>query len=93
MQKTRKWILKHKPDIVQTDRLIPFPGTPLTKNADEYDLKYETPVEEEWFFRGRYDMDSKSFVSTSNLTRDEIDKFWHDLEKELIEKGLSTYGH
>jgi radical SAM superfamily enzyme YgiQ (UPF0313 family) len=93
MQKTRKWILKHKPDIVQTDRLIPFPGTPLTKNADEYDLKYETPVEEEWFFRGRYDMDSKSFVSTSHLTRDEIDTFWHFLEQELIDKGLSTYGH
>jgi radical SAM superfamily enzyme YgiQ (UPF0313 family) len=93
MKKTRKWILKHRPDIVQVDRLIPFPGTPLTKNADEYDLEYEKQIEEEWFFRGRYDTTSKSFVSTSNLSRDEIDKFWHEVEKELIDEGLSNYEH
>jgi radical SAM superfamily enzyme YgiQ (UPF0313 family) len=93
MKETRAWILNHRPDIVQVDRLIPFPGTPLTKNADEYDLKYEKQIEEEWFFRGRYDTDSKSFVSTSNLSRDEIDKFWHDLETELVKEGLSNYEH
>jgi len=93
MQKTKDWIFKHKPDIVQTDRLIPFPGTPLTDHIDEYDLKYEQAIEDEWFFRGRYDIDSKSFVSTSNLTRDEIDAFWHKMEEELLEKGLSGYGH
>jgi len=93
MNKTRDWILKYRPDIVQVDRLIPFPGTPLTKHAEDYDLKYEVPVEDEWFFRGRYDMDSKSFVSTSHLTREQIDRFWHSLEQELIDKGLSTYGH
>ncbi|MHA1942717.1 MAG: B12-binding domain-containing radical SAM protein, partial [Candidatus Hodarchaeales archaeon] len=93
MQKTKDWIFKYKPHIVQTDRLIPFPGTPLTKNIEEYDLKYEIPIEDEWFFRGRYDINSKSFVSTSHLTRDEIDTFWHKMEKELVEKGLSGYGH
>jgi radical SAM superfamily enzyme YgiQ (UPF0313 family) len=93
MNKTRDWILKYRPDIVQVDRLIPYPGTPLTKNMEEYDLNYETPIEEEWFFRGRFDINSKSFVSTSNLTRDEIDKFWHEMEAELIGEGLSTYGH
>jgi radical SAM superfamily enzyme YgiQ (UPF0313 family) len=93
MKKTRQWILENQPDIVQVDRLIPFPGTPLTKNAEEYDLKYETPVEDEWFFRGRHDMDSKSFVSTSHLSVEEIDTFWRNLEKELVAKGLSGYNH
>lgn len=93
MQKTKDWIFKHQPHIVQTDRLIPFPGTPLTKHIEEYDLKYEEAIEDEWFFRGRYDINSKSFVSTSNLTRDEIDTFWHKMEEELLEKGLSGYGH
>jgi radical SAM superfamily enzyme YgiQ (UPF0313 family) len=93
MQKTRDWILKYRPDIIQVDRLIPFPGTPLTRNVADYDLQYERPVEEEWFFRGRYDADSKSFVSTSNLSRDEIDDFWHKVEKELVEEGLSNYEH
>jgi radical SAM superfamily enzyme YgiQ (UPF0313 family) len=93
MEKTRDWILSNRPHIAQVDRLIPFPGTPLTTHKDEYDLKYDNIPNEEWFFRGRYDMDSKSFVSTSHLTREQIDEFWHRLEKELIEEGLSTYGH
>ena len=93
MQKTRKWILEHQPDIVQVDRLVPFPGTPLTKHPAEYDLKYDHTPDEEWFFRGRHDASSRSFVSTSNLSVDEIDKFWHDFEEELVEKGLSGYNH
>jgi radical SAM superfamily enzyme YgiQ (UPF0313 family) len=93
MKATREWIFKHRPDIVQVDRLIPFEGTPLTKHPNEYDLSYEDIPEEEWFFRGRYDINSKSFVSTSNLTRDEIDTFWHEMEKDLIKEGLSSYGH
>jgi len=93
LNKTRDWILKNRPDIVQTDRMIPFPGTPLTKHPEKYDLKYERPIEEEWFFRGRYDMYSESFVSTSHLSADEIDNFWHDFEMELLREGLSTVGH
>lgn len=93
MQATRDWILKHRPHIAQVDRLIPFPGTPLTDHPEEYDLVYEEIPDEEWFFRGKYDLDSKSFVSTSHLTREEIDTFWHELEKTIKEEGLSTYVH
>src|SRR4030067_1895871 len=93
INKTRDWILKYRPDIVQTDRLLPFPGTPLTKNAQDYDLKYETQIEEEWFFRGRHDINSKSFVSTSHLSVEQIDEFWHFLEQELLAEGLSGYNH
>jgi len=93
MNKTRDWILENRPHIVQVDRLIPFKGTPLVDHPEEYDLKYETQPDEEWFFRGRYDINSKSFVSTSHLTVEQIDKFWHDLESELIREGLSGYNH
>lgn len=93
MEATRTWILKNRPDIVQVDRLILFPGTPLTDHIETYDLNYEFPIEEEWFFRGRHDIDSQSFVSTSYLTVEEINDFWHKLEVELVEKGLSGYGH
>lgn len=93
MNRTRDWILRTRPHIVQVDRLIPFPGVPLTKNKDEYDLKYDAVPDEEWFFRGRHDINSRSFVSTSSLSRDEIDFFWHNLEQELIAEGLSGYKH
>jgi radical SAM superfamily enzyme YgiQ (UPF0313 family) len=93
MQKTRQWILKNKPDIVQVDRLVPFKGTPLVDNIDDYDLKYEDVREEEWFFRGRFDINSRSFVSTSHLSINEIDDFWHKLEMELLELKLSSQYH
>lgn len=93
MEETRDWILSHRPHITQVDRLIPFPGTPLTDHPEEYDLNYDDIPDEEWFFRGKYDLDSPSFVSTSHLTREEIDKFWHDLEKTIRDEGLSTYVH
>jgi len=74
------------------DRLVPFPGTPLTEHIEDYDLNYENQIEEEWFFRGKHG-ESHSFVSTSHLSVDEIDKFWRDFEMELIDEGLSGYGH
>ena len=90
MEKTRAWILKHRPDRVQVDRLIPFPGTPLTDHPENYDLVYETRPDEDWFFRGRQGS-GDSFVSTSSLSVEEIDDFWSALEEELHREGLMTF--
>lgn len=88
METTRQWILKHRPHRVQVDRLIPFPGTPLTKNPEEYDLIWERQVDDEYFYKGREDLDVSSFVSTSHLTREQIDTFWKNLEIELKKEGI-----
>lgn len=90
MEKTRQWILEHRPERVQVDRLIPFPGTPLTDHPEKYDLTYETRPDEDWFFRGRQGAGT-SFVSTSGLSVGEIDEFWADLEDELRREGLTTF--
>lgn len=91
MERTRQWILSQDPQglRIQVGRLIPFAGTPLTKSPENYDLTYETQLDDEWFYRGRMDLDSHSFVSTSHLTVDQIDAFWRALDKELDEKGYS----
>lgn len=89
MEDTRKWILKYRPDRVQVGRLIPFPGTPLTKNPQDYDLKMEHTIDDDWFYMGRNDM-NHSFVSTSHLTVEQIDAFWHSLNKELQEAGIPS---
>lgn len=90
MEETRRWILEHRPARVQVGRLIPFAGTPLTKHPENYDLTYETQLDDNWFYAGKHDMDTKSFVSTSNLTTEEIDDFWRKLVRELDELGIST---
>ncbi len=89
METTRQWILSQNPKgiRIQLGRLIPFSGTPLTKHPEDYDIKYETQVDDNWFYRGKMDMDSHSFVSTSHVSTEQIDNFWRSLEKELDEKG------
>ena len=88
MEETRRWILENRPDRVQVGRLIPFPGTPLFNNIQNYDINMEHNVDDDWFYMGRNDM-SHSFVSTSHLTVEEIDTFWHKLNRELEEEGIS----
>ena len=89
METTRRWILSQDPKglRIQLGRLIPFSGTPLTKHPENYDLKYETQIDDNWFYRGKMDMESHSFVSTSHLAVEQIDTFWRNLENELTEKG------
>lgn len=88
MEATRKWILENRPDRVQVGRLIPFPGTPLGNHPENYDLKIERNVDDDWFYMGKNDM-NHSFVSTSHVTVQEIDDFWHKLNRELEELGIS----
>jgi len=89
MEKTRMWILENRPHRTQIDKLIPFPGTPLTRNPERFDLKYESMPAEDWFYKGRDDLESHNFVSTSHLSKEEIDDFWHKLNVEIKEVGLS----
>jgi radical SAM superfamily enzyme YgiQ (UPF0313 family) len=87
MEKTREWILRERPDRAQIGRLIPFDGTPLVSRKDEYDLKYEEQPPEEWYYSGSQ---THSFVSTSFLSRDEIDEFYHALIAELKAEGIPS---
>jgi radical SAM superfamily enzyme YgiQ (UPF0313 family) len=88
MEVTRKWILEHRPDRVQVGRLIPFKGTPLADHPENYDLNYDVTPSEDWFYMGNNGA-QHSFVSTSKVTRDEIDTFWHKLQKEMDELGIA----
>src|SRR5688572_22380832 len=89
MEATRAWILECRPDRVQVGRLIPFPGTPLGNHPENYDIKIDQRPDDDWFYAGHNEV-NKSFVSTSHLTRDEIDEFWHKLLIELKEKGIPS---
>lgn len=89
MEETRRWILETRPDRVQIGRTIPFPGTPLGDHPENYDIKIEHNVSDDWFYMG-FNEQQKSFVSTSHLSVEEIDSFWHKLNQELKELGISS---
>jgi radical SAM superfamily enzyme YgiQ (UPF0313 family) len=88
MERTRDWILKHRPERAGFDRLIPFPGTPLVTHMEDYDIKLEQEVPEEFFFRGDPGLPHGAFVSTSGLSREEIDAFWKETDALLRAEGI-----
>ena len=95
MEMTRRWILEHRPDRVDVNTLIPFPGTPLTtamaENRGEYDVYLakdqlvDGEFPEEYFYKGPRDS-SQSLVGTSSLTPRQIKVFRDGLVQEI--KGL-----
>lgn len=89
IQITLNWVLKNRPDRVQWGRLIPFPGTPLFKNIEKYDLSLEYNIPDDWFYSGHNDK-NHAFTSTSNLTAKEIDEEWHRVNKILKEEGIPS---
>ena len=89
MDATINWILEHRPDRAQIGRLIPFPGTPLFKNIQDYDLKVKHIVDDDFFYAGR-NSELHSFTETSNVTVEQIDQKWHEALKKLEEAGIPS---
>jgi anaerobic magnesium-protoporphyrin IX monomethyl ester cyclase len=87
LNKTRDWILKYMPERVGLNAFIPFSGTPIVMHRDEYDIAWDTELPDEYFLKGRSGM-GDALVHTSHLTREEINKFWHDLDREITELGI-----
>ena len=91
MARTRDWILTQRPDRVDVNTLIPFPGTPLTRATDyagvKFDLKWEEELPEEFWYKGARDT-SNVIVSTAALTSTQIKTFHDDLIAEIISAGI-----
>jgi anaerobic magnesium-protoporphyrin IX monomethyl ester cyclase len=86
---TRAWLDDAQPDSIGLGPLIPYPGSRIWKNPDEFDIQINLPEdEEEWHYRGepgKYNV----YVSTSGLTSEEIGQYIYAIEKDwgLVEDG------
>jgi len=91
MAATREWILTHKPDRVDVNALIPFPGTPLMRAEDymgtKFDLKWEEDLPEEYWYKGPRDQ-AQVIVSTQALTSQRIGEFRNQLMAEIETAGI-----
>ena len=92
LERTREWILRERPDRVDVNALIPFPGTPIADrktdyNGVEFDVRWETELPETFWYKGQRDA-CNSIVSTSSLTAAEIGAFHDALVKEIIEANI-----
>jgi radical SAM superfamily enzyme YgiQ (UPF0313 family) len=87
MQRTRSWILENRPDRADVNTLIPFPGTPITSDAAQYDLYWTEDFPEELWYKGPRD-ESVGIVGTSHLKPQEIKDFRDSLVKEMDAEGI-----
>ncbi|MCP5007558.1 MAG: radical SAM protein [Planctomycetes bacterium] len=71
VEETRLWMERVRPQKFGFNIFMPYPGTPVYKHPDKFDIKlYDVPEERSWV-KGRQG-EYESFVSTSELSRDEI---------------------
>jgi len=87
MKATRQWILQQKPDRADVNILIPFPGTPITAHAAQFDLYWTEDVPEEYWFKGPRD-ESNALVGTSSLEPIQIEEFRNALISEMESEGI-----
>lgn len=92
LERTRDWILTHRPPRVDVNTLIPFPGTPITRSHDyqgnPYDVQWEADLPEEYFYKGRRDETQRALVRTSALSAEEIENFRAKLLVEIAAAGI-----
>lgn len=86
MARTRDWILTNRPDRVDVNILIPFPGTPLVRAEDymgtKFDIKWEEDLPEEFWYKGPRD-GVLAIVSTKALSKEDIRNYHDNLIKEI----------
>ena len=87
LERTREWILANRPDRVDVNTLIPFPGTPITAHPELFDLYWTEEFPEEFWYKGPRD-ETQGVVGTSSLTPNEIKAFHRELMKEVEEAGI-----
>lgn len=92
MARTREWILVNRPDRVDVNTLIPFPGTPLTTHKSdyqgvEYDIGWEEELPETYWYKGPRE-GAIALVHTKALTAQRITDFHTQLIKEIIDAHI-----
>ena len=93
MQATKRWVLKNRPDRVDVNTLIPFPGTPLTENIADYDLYIDESqlvrgeFPEEYFYKGPRES-GEALVGTAALTPEQIKDFRDGFVQEIMAGGI-----
>jgi anaerobic magnesium-protoporphyrin IX monomethyl ester cyclase len=102
MEATLRWTLENKPDRVNICTYIPFPGTPISKEAEllrlgvigssgrTFDLNVEidhTFLDGDYFYAGSRDK-LQIVTSTSKLTRQELQDFWQYACNQVAAAGI-----
>lgn len=91
LARTREWILTHRPDRADVNALIPFPGTPITREHDyqgnPYDVQWSEEYTEEFYYKGAK-RSADIIVSTSHVSSAEIKAFRDKLILEMDAEGI-----
>ncbi|MBM4053779.1 MAG: radical SAM protein [Planctomycetes bacterium] len=77
VEETRQWMEHVRPQKFGFNIFMPYAGTPIFNNPEKYDIRiYEVPDEKSWV-KGRQG-EYQSFVSTNELSREEIVRLFEE---------------
>jgi radical SAM superfamily enzyme YgiQ (UPF0313 family) len=83
LEETRKFLEEEKLDDVDIKIYQPYPGTPIWRNREQYDITWADSSDYSgMFYKGRAG-DYRGSVRTSSLTTEQIYNAWVDLEGEF----------
>ncbi|GAX60000.1 Fe-S oxidoreductase [Candidatus Scalindua japonica] len=78
VEETRRWMERVRPHKFGFNIFMPYPGTPVYKNPNRYDIQiFDVPEEKSWV-KGRQG-EYESFVATNALSRNEIERLFGEL--------------
>jgi len=84
VEETKRWMKKARPDKFGFNIFVPYPGTPISRHPEKYDIIiHEMPDKKSWA-KGRQG-GYEAFVSTSELSSQEILRLFNELFKYYTE--------
>ncbi len=84
LDETRRFLEEMRMDSADFKMFQPFPGSPIWKHRDRYDIEWDDQDYEDMFYKGRLG-DYRGSIRTSGLTTEQIVNAWIELE--------ATYKH
>jgi radical SAM superfamily enzyme YgiQ (UPF0313 family) len=83
LEETREFLKEVKLDDVDIKIYQPYPGTPIWRNKEHYDIDWSANASyEDMFYKGKAG-DYRGSVRTSTLTTEQIYDAWVGMEKEF----------
>ena len=82
IEETKEFLRTIHVDSVGVGTFVPYPGTYIYSNMDQFDIKIEETDYKKWYFRAEKDR-YNCVVSTSCLTSEEILEYRNEIDEEF----------
>lgn len=92
VNQTREWLRKNEPDDFDVTIFMPYPGSPIWENPENYDIQFDKDAIKKGFYDETfYKGPPKSLVRTSMLSAEDIVRLRDEIEDEFNRRVRSRW--